>query len=232
MLIEQAVFTSVNVNQLKGYQLTGRSGGIEDRLAQALCRWSPSHGGLWGTNEQAESINFFQIGSDWHVLSRSIFGGPEYSRRAGQRVYTKIMAFGRKHLAAFQHNCMALARTAQSLGLLTLDSMTPQTLPPIELPDQPFVADNRVEKMSALEGRIANLVENELPVAVIGVNHPIKFMTQFIPKLPISLRLKLSFCTGLNLTEQRPFAIQFFPECNSRLKSQLSRLQISTVDSS
>ena len=229
MLVEQATFASTNTSRFSGYQLVGRSPGVDDQLAQALCRWSPGHGGLLNHRVESESLSYFQATEHWHVISRTVYGGPEHGMRSGRQLVTKFVALSRQQFQTFEYNAIAVAQTLMSMDDLHLEFSLSRS-DRIELPDQPVIhVDLFTDTMTPCEGRLANLLGNGLPAAIIGEKAPVEFLKGFLPKLPEDLRALASFATGLELTEQRPYLVQFFPEVDVALKNRLRQLQISSI---
>lgn len=220
MKISQAIYTSANAELCRGYHLVSRSPGLDEQVAQSLCRWSPSHGCLSEEGSGAESLNFFQPLPDWFVLSRSVYGRPEFSQRGGRRLVTINLVFHASQLARFENDVIACARIALSTGLLMLPLATPRQLPPIDFPDRK-PRPNRDDHDSLA---IADLWQSGRHFALVGADDPLAFLGSLFQQTPLPDRLKLSFATGLKPTVQRPFRIQFFPAADQKLKNELIRL--------
>jgi len=59
--VEQAIFTSLPRHGRGGYHLVSRSKGVSGQDAQAISRWSPSHGSLLQDQSNRVSVNFFSL---------------------------------------------------------------------------------------------------------------------------------------------------------------------------
>ena len=81
MYVDQAIFASARGSQGSGYQLVARSRGIDEPTATMLRDWGPSQGTLLTRETDAKAISYYTLGSDRVVVSRTIYGGPEYSQR-------------------------------------------------------------------------------------------------------------------------------------------------------
>ena len=100
MWVEQAIFTSLPRHGRGGYHLVSRSKGVSGQEAQAISRWSPSHGSLLQDQSNRVSVNFFSLPGGQFALSRSCEGPPEYSGRGGRQLYTHILIIDSKNLEA------------------------------------------------------------------------------------------------------------------------------------
>ena len=98
--VEQAIFTSLPRHGRGGYHLVSRSKGVSGQEAQAISRWSPSHGSLLQDQSNRVSVNFFSLPGGRFALSRSCEGPPEYSGRGGRQLYTHILIIDSKNLEA------------------------------------------------------------------------------------------------------------------------------------
>lgn len=226
MFVEQAVFTSATTRAMRGYHLVGRSSGIDEGLAQALAQWSPSHDSLAEDRLDANSLNFLPARDNALALSRTVFGGPEYSGRGGLQVVTVILVLQRDQLAGYDNDPLALARTALALGDLRLPETIPQHLPPVELPEQSWLGlpdrppTNPHEE--TLLDEVRAVLEQGDRAAVIGVSDPLSFLEELLADRPREGRLDLSFTTGLKPSLRRPFRLHFLPSADEALRMQLS----------
>ncbi|GAB4154509.1 MAG: hypothetical protein Tsb009_31150 [Planctomycetaceae bacterium] len=236
MQVEQATFTSAQRHNLQGYHLVARSQGISENLAQTLSTWGPSHASLTGTSRYASSLNVFPAGEGWYALSRTIFGGPEYSARGGLQVVTRYLVFRAEQLAGFQNNFIAVARIALALGELRLQPEYSDRLPKVEFPDSSLLAEvpppqRSYETSSQLLPKLQRTLSEYGPTAVVGESNPLRLLEELIQSIPVEKRLHLSFTTGLNPSVHRPFHLHFLPELDDSMQFRLEEQGITALHS-
>lgn len=224
MLVEQALFTSAQTRQSRGYHLIARSPGVTDRLAQTLSVWGPTHDSLLGKSSDASSLNYFAAGDIWRVLSRTVYGQSEYSGRGGFRIETNLALLRRDQLSGFGYNPLTLARTVLALGHLRLRTTTRTELEPLELPESSLLGEHAVEAGDTppaplIDEILAALREQR--AAVIGAGDPIAVIAHVLQRLPMARRDLLSFTTGLKPSLHRRFDLQFLPSLENHLRREL-----------
>jgi hypothetical protein len=131
---EQAIFTSLPRQNRGGYHLVSRSKGLSVQEAQAITRWSPSHGSLLHDQNNRVSVNFFGLPGGRFALSRSCEGPPEYSGRGGRQLYTHILVFDAKCLEAVAGQPFVIYQNALALGHLFYQFNPTELLEPVEIP--------------------------------------------------------------------------------------------------
>lgn len=225
MHVEQAIFTSADGDNIKGYQLVARSSGIDRRLAQQLCRWAPSHESLWGEESESWSLNYFPAGEDWLAITRTMYGGPEYSNRGGIRVVTTMLAVRVQQFAAYEYDAFSLARTALALGHLRLMIDPAEQLPSVQLPDFPIMppyhgTTGSATNTASLSG-IRDLLVDDRRVAVAQAGDPVAALAELLALMPPERRLEISFTTGLRPSAQRAFRLHFLPEPDAAMRRSL-----------
>jgi len=236
MDIDQAIFTSACTNRMKGYQLIAQSAGVKGNLAQKLSLWSPSQSALLETDTNYQSINFFPLGGGHFGISRTIYGGPEYSNRGALQTVTLILLVSREQLGGYEFNPLSFAKTAQTFGYLRLPTAMPTSLPRIALPQiQPLTIANMPTELSERNGslvdRVTRLLEEDQCVAVTGSKDPLTTLGRILLRTPAEQRLSLSFTTGLRPSGSRPFRIHFLAEVDVPAHSKLAALDIARVAS-
>ncbi|WP_203328981.1 GAP1-N2 domain-containing protein [Candidatus Laterigemmans baculatus] len=236
MQVEQAIFASADKGVMKGYQLVSQSSGIDRRLAQELCRWAPSHAALAGEEENASSWNYFPAGDDWVAITRTTYGGPEYSRRGGRQVVTMMVAMQLEQFAGYAFNPLAVAKTAFALGHLRLRAVVPEALPTITLPRRSFdllaeaspldvggaAASGGRTAVPPLLSKVVELLRSEQRVAVAGVRDPLAAFEELIARIPLDERPGVSFTTGLKPSARRPFRLHFLTTSDHALRRVLA----------
>ena len=200
------------------------------RWHDICARWGPSHASLLDDRPNAESLNFHPLTDDWYVLSRTVYGGPEYSGRGGLQVFTHFLLLRGEQLPGYENNPVVVARTARLLGALRLLLNIPSHLPSLELPDRPLkgCAAQQPPRIFLREEIIRSL---RFPnrVAVIGVRDPLPVLTQIVRDLPSEERRKLSFTTGLKPSVHRDFRLHFLGDVDAAIHAQLSQQDIELV---
>jgi GTPase-associated protein 1, N-terminal domain type 2 len=233
--VEQAIFTSVRSGRVQGYQLAARSDGVDDRLAQSLTKWGPSHASLCSPQPAAESFNFHTIDGDCFALSRTLYGGPEYSSRGGLQLLTRYALLDSRHFYEFENDPVALLRLARSEGMFGLLTQFDTRLAPLTLPlARPSVhwgAPTRKGVGETVDDIIGRLERGER-LAVTRCFNPLTVLQHLIRRLPESHRLELSFTTGLKPTAHRPFRLHFLPADSPELRRAASALGITCVSAS
>lgn len=249
MQIEQAIFTSADSGPMRGYQLVARSPGVDRRLAQELCRWAPSHASLWGDGAMSWSLNYFPAGEDWVAITRTLYGGPEYSRRGGMQVVTTMLAMRLEQLSGYHFNPLAVARTALALGHLWLQPHPEERLSTVTLPprsavpcgneadetvlkaidDEPPTSDRAARATPPLLGQVLDLIRDGQRVAVAGIRDPIAAFGELIALIPPAERPEVSFTTGLKPSIRRAFRLHFLPTADPTLRRSLTSQGIHCV---
>lgn len=234
MQVEQAVYTSARTRNLRGYHLVARSEGIDEELASTLSVWGPSHGSLADSCRNTESLNVFPAGRGRIALSRTVFGGPEYSGRGGLQVVTRILVFRSEQLAGYEYDTVALTRTVLALGHLRLQAAFSRPMPRIDLPDEtmtglPYARHDAVEESDVFFTDLRRILSTGGQVAVVGNERPLSLLEQLIRSTPGRERLELSFTTGLNPSVHRPFRMHFLQNVDDDMRYRLETRRITYI---
>lgn len=256
MKIQQAIFTSSDRGQIRGYQLVAVSEDIDRSLSRELQLWSPSHLGEDGSAKW--TINYFPISLEHVAVTRTVLGGPEYSSRGGSQVVTLIVVLHNQQFSAYNNNAMLVARTALALGWLRIPSDMPSRLEPIELPDVPLPASRgsysfspppiidqldhcptiSVSSKTTLDDQLdvhvlsslTELLKNKQRIGIVGARNPLHMVESFIERLPMANRRAFSFTTGLQPTFNRPFQAHFLARTSPALAQSLKSEGVLLVD--
>jgi hypothetical protein len=232
MRAEQAIYTSARTRMKRGYHLTSQSPGIDEAQARSLIRWCPSHAGLASNQPDASSLNFHPVTDSTVALSRTVYGGAEYSARGGLQIVTRILLLHDNALASYACDPVTLARVAMALGFLRLDPTAPDQLPPVDLPDRPVRNDNPFGDSATMDivRQVLNFLGEGRRVAVIGANRPIPILAILYSRLRERQRLELSFTTGLKPSMNRAFRLHFLPSVDLTVQHQLASQGIAVLD--
>lgn len=148
MQLEQAIFTSSQRSRIKGYQLVCRSAGIDRNMAQELCRWSPSQ--LPDSADQNDwFLSAYPLSHGFTAIARTVWGGPEYSCRGGNRVVTLICLISTQQLTSYRSDPCLVASTALSLGHLRMPLDIPRSLETMTLPDVPICGCSELNSLNS-----------------------------------------------------------------------------------
>jgi hypothetical protein len=237
--IEQAIFASSERGSVKGYQLVARSPGIDRAISQCLCRWAPTK--LPSDDPEDWVINYFPIDDQLVAITRTIRGGPEYSRRGGFQVVTLILVLTNEQFQAYRCNPILVTKTALALGLLRLPlNLDCDQLPLAKLPVQPLVlpAERRLSRVGdpdaesehALLDNVAEMVNSAKRIALIGADNPIPLLEDLIGKLSFEARRAFSFTTGLAPTVRRPFQAHFLANADLARQRTLDAQNIKRIE--
>ena len=248
MQVEQISYGSVKRPRMKGYQVIGKSSGIDSSLSGAFCKWAPSHNSIETSGDQAAvdswGLSFFPLPDDHFAVARTMHGGPEYSGRGGLSVVTSALVLSRKQFAAYEFHAIDLARTALSLGSLILHLDTDEQLPPVTLttravalrqPESDFtdstppLLPNHAVTWIARES--VSLLRDGRRVMIAGHCDPLPILTQLLDQLKPGERAHTSFACGLKPSSRREFRLQLTQERMSpKLQKELERSGIVPID--
>ncbi|MCE5303079.1 MAG: hypothetical protein LLF97_08220 [Planctomycetaceae bacterium] len=209
--IQQAIFTSVDVNRETDYQLVGGSDGLCEADARELAVWGPACDGLLDVGPDAESLNFHPLPSGAYCLSRTIHAG--WQQGGGQRLHTHCLIVPTEVLARFANNPIALNQTISERGYWCGPAEANPELEPFSLAGgAPPVDTATLRQLTAELGpqRVAALIQaarDAVCLALVG-RRPIEpLLAGLFGCLPPECRLEFSFSTGLKFSPRRPFRI-------------------------
>ena len=230
--VEQAIFTSIRGERMAGYQLTSRSGGIDDEMAAHLSNWGPAHDSLESRLGRA-SVNVFPVDEQQLCISYTQLAGAEYSGRTGGRVYTHCFVIARNALAPFQFNPFPILRAFRSAGRTQPRREPPQTLDTFELVGRASncSTNTRVAVRTLLADDICEKLMWALaagqPVYLAG-DEALDAAVEAVLQLLDDDRAEVSFTTGLRISPRRPFQLQAVPN-DPVLLRQLQRNENAVV---
>ncbi len=210
--VEQAVYGSAQTRTLRGYQMIAQSPGINDALVSSLVPWAPTRQAMASDAVSFESLNAFIAMEQWLVVSRSVFGRPEYSRRGELETSTRFLMAPLSQLEGYGNNALWLARTALSLGHLRMHNDTEPKLESIFLPSEALIGVTSRPRTSPatdhLIRAVAELMEGR-QVVLVGVEDERDAIEFVLAQLHPEDRAGLSFTTGLLPSGIRPFRLHF-----------------------
>lgn len=248
MQVEQITYGSMNRSRMKGYQIIGKSPGVDATVSSEFCKWAPSHNSLEVGSDQvaqdAWGLSFFALSDYFYAIARSVHGGPEYSGRGGLAVVTNALIITRKQLATYEFHGVDLARTAITLGNLILQLDRDGTLPTVTLTHRPIsmqqpVSDFADSTPAVLPGHAVNWIARETvsllrdnrKVMVVGRCDPLPILTLLLDQLTPKERAETSFACGLKPSSRRDFRVQFTQDVMSpKMQKELDRSGIAAID--
>ncbi len=157
-------------------EIVSRSSEIDDRLARALCTWSPCRGQL--AFGRTESYNFFRPDDKTLAIARSMRGELEHSRYGGRHIVSQVVVLDREQLSGYHDNIVLLVRMLNSMGLLSLRLRIPDQLPSLELPDYSLPAPDQFERadLAAETQKILRAINIHQHVVILGLENPMAFL--------------------------------------------------------
>lgn len=229
MQVGQAIVSSIASKSRYQNEIVSRSNEIDDRLAKALCNWSPCRCQL--AFGQSESYNYFHPDENTLAIARSTGGELENKRYGGRFVVSHVVVVDREQLKGYHDNIVLLARMLNSMGSLSLRLRIPNQLPSLELPDYslPDPDDFERPELAAETQKILRAIDIHKQVVLLGLENPMPFLCSFLANVPTEQRLHISFATGLKLADERPFNLQFFYEADCALARELASRQLRTI---
>jgi hypothetical protein len=210
---EQAVFTSLVRREHRGYHLVSRSGGVDDSDAQALARWSPSHGALIIDENNRTSVNFHPLPSGKFAISRTCAGPPEYSGRGGCQLYTHALIVKDEALESVEFQAFSIYHDALALGCFVYQPNPKEVLEPVRLGELHLRRD---ADLWASRARELNLLKPGLVLDRLLSGQTVRFTYDgdraalaecLIGMLPAQAARRASFGTSLVPSAVRPFAL-------------------------
>ena len=223
MHVDQAVFASSNRGSVKGYQLVSKSSGIDRACGRVLSRWVPTR--VLSEDLDQWTLNHFPVSNDLFAVTRTVFGGPEYSGRGGTQIVTLFLLLNHEQFELYGFNPISVARTAMAMGWLRLTlETTHEQLPQATLPIRPITeTDSSGDHTDGeLLEEIASHLVNARRVGVIGLADPVGAVGRLVPRLSEESKKNFSFTTGLAPSIHRPFQAHFFSSTAMHSEQTLS----------
>ncbi|PAY16062.1 hypothetical protein CKO51_28575 [Rhodopirellula sp. SM50] len=248
MQVEQISYGSLKRRRMKGYQIIGKSPGVDATVSSEFCKWAPSHNSLEVASDAAAQdawgLSFFPLSDYFYAVARSVHGGPEYSGRGGLAVVTIALVMSRKQLVAYEFHAVDTARTALALGNLILQLDRDETLPTVTLTGRPLslqppMSDFTDSTPALLPGHAVNWIARETvsllrdnrKVMIVGKCDPLPILTLMLDQLTPKERSETSFACGLKPSSRRDFRVQFTQDpMTPKLQKELDRSGIAPID--
>lgn len=229
MQVRQAIVSTPTSRALKQNELVSCSEQISDELARSLCHWSPHRNEL--AFGQIQSINFFEPVRGTFAISRSVYGDLESTVDGGRRITSHIVLFDRDQLSGYQNDIASVVHVLRSNGSLVLRPNPPRRIPMLDVPEHAFVEMGELARsdFSAETERVLHAIDIHSEVVLLGLKQPLKFLRSFFADIPRSRRLEFSFATGLKVSDDRNYRLQFFLDEDRELIQELANRQLRTI---
>lgn len=207
IVLQQALFASVQAGENEGYQIAGHSPGIDVQTRRELNAWGPSHDSLQPGIPESGSINGHTLADGRFCLSFTRVASDEYSGR-GRNVATWLLIAGADALELCGHHPLRLLESALAAGWTRADVTEEITLLGRS---QPVNLEALAQACSVFPAEtLAALVERIGSAGPQGVliEREQRLLTDAIfSLLPLHQRLGVSFTTGLLPSAKRPFQL-------------------------
>jgi hypothetical protein len=210
---DQAIYTSIVSQGRGGYHLISRSKAIVEEEAQAISRWSPSHGSLLQDSHNHVSVNFFPLPTRRFALTRTCEGPPEYSGRGGRQLYSHILVIDEDALKAIDGQPFAIYRNALAMGNLLFQPSPPRQLDRVQFPG--YAPRQTPEQWLARAGELG-LPPLEPLINRLMAGRAVRFGYSgdravlaecLLGALPKDALRQISFATSLQPSTVRPFIL-------------------------
>lgn len=231
--LEQALFTSRRGPAVEGYHLIGASRGVSATLREKLSAWAPTHDALAshphnGPNDGDESepsaISWFTLedpsSESWSVLALTRYEEGEYSARGGGRTTTRFLLAPSRRWLAFQCDpyraINALAMHTQWLAWPAEGETELPVVPLLYHASPASRGDIAAQGTHVLGSKLAAAIADTLARGrnvVLTTSDDRDFVAwTLINLLPVPVRQRLSFSTGLEPSRQRPLQLHILSE--------------------
>jgi len=212
IVLEQALFTSLQSTDNEGYQIAACSSGIDDATSRELAAWGPSHDSLQPGLIEAVSINTHTLPDGRICFSLSRITDDEYSGR-GRSVATWMLIADGSGFEMFGNHPLRLVDAASAAGWAVADEQADASCEPLS-----FAGRARSVNLEAVAQAVsvfgaetlAAIVERTTSVPCLGIavsQNRRLLIDALFSLLPAAIRLQVSFTTGLMPSLRRPFRV-------------------------
>jgi len=223
IVLQQALFTSVQAGENEGYQIAGHSAGVDAATRRELTTWGPSHDSLQPGFNETGSINGHTLADGRYCLSFTRGTSDEYSGR-GQNVATWLLIANGDAVELCGHHPLRLLESTLAAGWTREDATQEIALVGRS---QPVHLEAVAEACSVFPAEtLAALVEQVSSPKPLGVllDHDQRLLIDALfSLLPIDKRGSVSFTTGLLPSAKRAFHLHVLAP-QTELKNLFTRL--------
>lgn len=223
IILQQALFASVQAGENEGYQIAGHSAGVDAATRRELTAWGPSHDSLQPGFNETGSINGHTLADGRYCLSFTQTASDEYSGR-GQNVATWVLIANADAVDLCGHHPLRLLESALAAGWTRGDVTQEITLVGRS---QPVHLEAVAEACSVFPAEtLAALVEQAGCAKALAVllDHDQRLLIDALfSLLPIDRRESVSFTTGLLPSAKRTFHLHVLAP-QTELKNLFTRL--------
>jgi hypothetical protein len=207
MIVQQALFSSVQAGENEGYQIAGHSAEVDANTRRELTAWGPSHDSLQPGASETGSINGHTLADGRYCLSLTRITSDEYSGR-GANVATWLLIATADAFSLCGHHPLRLLESALAAGWTRVDAAQEISLIGRS---EPVHLEGVAEACSVFPAEtLAALVDNATGSKPLGVllDHDQRLLIDSLfSLLPIGERASVSFTTGLLPSAKRPFQL-------------------------
>src|SRR5436190_182001 len=207
VVLQQALFASVQAGENEGYQIAGHSAGIDAATRRELTAWGPSHDSLQPGVSDAGSINGHALADGRYCLSFTRAATDEYSGR-GANVATWLLVAGGDAAELCGHHPLRLLEAAMAAGWTREDVTQEIALvgrsQPVHLE---AVAEACGIFAASARAALTDLVQHSEPLGLLLDHDQRLLIDALFSLLPVDRRLGVSFTTGLLPSANRPFQL-------------------------
>jgi GTPase-associated protein 1 len=205
IVLQQAVFTSLQAGENEGYQIASHSPGVGAETVRELTAWGPSHDSLQPEVGAAGSINGHLLSDGRYCLSLTRATSGEYSGR-GANVESSLLIAATDGLALCGFHPLRLLEAALGAGWTSGDVKEEITL----------VGRSQSVNLEAISqacgifspeslAALVERVQDKTPLAVLLTNDQRLLIDALYSLLPPGVRSSVSFTTGLLPSAKRAF---------------------------
>jgi hypothetical protein len=222
VVLQQALFASVQAGENEGYQIAGHSEGIDAATRRELTAWGPSHDSLQPGAKDAGSINGHALADGRYCLSFTRASSDEYSGR-GANVATWLLVAGADASELCGHHPLRLLEAGIAAGW-TREDVTQEIA--LVGRSQPVHLEAVVEACGVFSAQslaaMTELVHRPEPLGVLLEHDQRLLVDALFSLLPQDQRLAVSFSTGLLPSANRPFRLHLLSP-QSEVKNLFTR---------
>lgn len=212
VVLQQALFTSLQAGENEGYQIAGHSAGVDAATRRELSTWGPSHDSLQSGGSEAGSVNWHRLSDGRQCLSLTRATSGEYSGR-GAKIETSLVIAGSDAVTLCGHHPLRLLEAAMAAGWTTSPVTEEMMLVGRSQPVQLEAVSKAcgIFPVPALAALVERLQQDE-PLAVFLERDHRLLIDALFSLLPVEARPLASFTTNLLPSAKRAFRLHLLTQ--------------------
>lgn len=237
MLVQRAIFTSLQTDRNEGYQLAAASPDILPDEIRELAQWGPGHDSVYEFAAARRVTSMHRLQSGAYCLALTCGVGNEYSGRGGMRIYTWFFLLPERLFQRFAFQPFRLMQALAAAGHAdiiepTINRLAINRLDPIVLVGRASSVDaeNLAKVCNAVGAlRLATLLNAALTTARLGIVTNLRtqpLFTALLDLLPPAERTAFPLTTGLRVSSRRPYRIHALPHDAAKQRAATRRLPL------